>query len=103
MDKIAAPIPEAAALVGLGVSTLRRLYIKTGLVVPVDLGGRGLSILLDDLRAAIKRRAAEQVADPTQIKHRNAGGQKAALGIAPNPWGRKGKPAEVARKAARKS
>ena len=92
MDKIAAGIPEAAALVGLGVSTLRRLYIKPGLVVPVDLGGRARSIILAELRAAIERKAAEQRADPTVGKLRNAGAQLAAEGRVANPYGRAGRP-----------
>jgi hypothetical protein len=91
-DKIADTVARCADMLNLGTSTFRREYIDTGLVTPVDLGGRGLSIILSELHAAVARRAAEQIADPTKKKLRNAGAVRAAKGDVSNPWGRKGKP-----------
>jgi hypothetical protein len=97
MDKIAAAIPVAAELVGISESALRNNFIRTGLVVPVDLGGRGESIILADLRAAVERKAAEQRADPSLKKMRNSNATQLAAGRPPNPYGRAGKPKKAAR------
>jgi hypothetical protein len=95
--KIADTVARCADMLNLGTSTFRREYIQTGLVKPVDLGGRGLSIILAELHSAVARRAAEQRADPSKKKLRNAGAVRAARGDVSNPWGRKGKPKKLAR------
>jgi len=89
-EKIADTVARCADMLNLGTSTFRREYIETGLVTPVDLGGRGLSIVLSDLRAAVARRAAEQLADPTKKKLRNAGAVRAAKGDISSPGKPKG-------------
>jgi len=98
MEKIAVPIPEAAVLLGISVSTLRRQYIATGLLFPVDLGGRAESILISELNTAAERKAQEQRADPSLKKLRTSNAALVAAGRVPNPWGRRGKPKSSARR-----
>jgi hypothetical protein len=91
-DKIADSIPNSAASIGISTGQFRREFIATGLVTPVDLGGRGESILRSQLLAAVAKRTAEQVADPGKKKVRNGGAKLKARGVIGNPWGRHGRP-----------
>jgi hypothetical protein len=103
-EKIADTVVNSAALLGISVSQFRRVYLHTGLIVPVDLGGRSPSIILADLRAAVAKRQTEQ-ADPAGPKPppRSSGAVLAARNQKPNPYGRHGKPpAPAAAKAVRK-
>jgi hypothetical protein len=94
-EKIADSIANSAASIGISVSQFRRKYIATGLVVPVDLGGRSPSVLQAELRAAVAKHAAEQAADPTKKAARSGGAVLKARHRIGNPWGRHGKPAEA--------
>lgn len=94
-EKIADSIANSAASIGISVSQFRRKFITTGLVVPVDLGGRSPSILQAQLHAAVAKHTAEQAADPAKKAARSGGAVLAARGRIGNPWGRKGKPAEA--------
>jgi hypothetical protein len=101
LEKLADSVHNCAVSLGLGVATFREQFIKSGLVTPVDLGGRGESIIISELKAAIEKRAAEQKADPSLKQPRSAGAKLAAEGRIGNPLGfngkgvSKGKPAKV--------
>jgi hypothetical protein len=102
-DKLTLNLKDAAEYLATSRSNLRRRFIVTGLVQLIDLGGRSPHILRSQLDAAVLKIAADQAADPSLFKARSGGAQLKARGIVGNKWGRHGKPAEVARKAARKS
>lgn len=91
-EKIADSVANSAALLGISVSQFRRLYIFTGLVTPVDLGGRAESILRSQLVAAVNQRAAEQIADPSKKTARSGGAVLKREGRIGNKYGRLGKP-----------
>jgi predicted DNA-binding transcriptional regulator AlpA len=56
VEKLAVSIPEAAQIVGVSRARFYKLWVHEGLITPVDLGARGNSVILDDLRAALQKR-----------------------------------------------
>jgi predicted DNA-binding transcriptional regulator AlpA len=62
IEPIAIPIRKAAEIVGCSRPQFYKHWIGRGLVKPVDLGARGKSIILEQLRAAIAAEVARQQA-----------------------------------------
>jgi predicted DNA-binding transcriptional regulator AlpA len=60
IEKMAVSIPQAAQIVGVSRAKFYSMWINEGLVKPVDLGARGRSVLLEELKAAIYARAHQQ-------------------------------------------
>lgn len=57
-EPLTVPLQNAHELLGSGSrSQFRKTFVDTGLVVPVDMGARGLSVLVDEVRAAVRKRA----------------------------------------------
>jgi hypothetical protein len=57
IEPIAIPISKAHLMVGCSQSTFYKFWIGEGLVKPVDLGGRGQSVIVDEVKAAMLKRA----------------------------------------------
>jgi predicted DNA-binding transcriptional regulator AlpA len=57
IEKLAVSIPQAAQIVGVSRAKFYAMWVNQGLVTPVDLGARGRSVLMDELRAAVNARA----------------------------------------------
>lgn len=60
IEPIAVSIPQAAQIVGVSRAKFYQHWINGGLVQPVDLGARGRSVRLDELRAAVQTLAQQQ-------------------------------------------
>jgi hypothetical protein len=97
LSSLTLDIAAAAAYVHSSRSAFRRRFINTGLLQPIDLGGRSPCVLRSKLEEAVLKIAAEQAADPSLRKLRSGGAVLAARKTPGNPWGRNGKPADVAR------
>lgn len=54
---LAVSIARAAEMIGISRSQIYKEFIWTGELPTADLGARGKSVLVDDLQAAIRRRA----------------------------------------------
>lgn len=59
-DSIAVPCRKAAQLVGISRTQFYKRFVWTNLVQTYDLGGRGRSVKVDELRAAVEKLAADQ-------------------------------------------
>lgn len=58
LKPIAIPLARAHELVGCSRTQFSKVWVDGGLVKPLDMGGRGLSVLLSELETAIEKRAA---------------------------------------------
>lgn len=96
IEKIFGSRRYCADLYDMSVQTLDRVFIKPGLVTLVDLGARGDVIRLSQLAEAVARKEAEQAADPSLKTVRSGAAKLKKDGRKGNPWGCKGKPADVA-------
>jgi hypothetical protein len=55
---ITVPLARAHELLGSGTRTqFKKVFVDTGLIQPVDMGGRGLSVIVSELEAAVLKRA----------------------------------------------
>jgi hypothetical protein len=57
IEPIAVPLSKGHLLVGCSQSSFYKTWIGEGWVQPVDLGGRGESVIIDEVRAAMRKRA----------------------------------------------
>lgn len=57
VEPIAVPLSKGHELVGVSQSSFYKIWIGEGWVEPVDLGGRGQSLLVAEVRAAAIKRA----------------------------------------------
>jgi hypothetical protein len=55
-EPVAIPLVRAHELVGCSRTQFAKIWVESGLIQPVDLGGRGRSVILAELQAAIKKR-----------------------------------------------
>jgi hypothetical protein len=93
---VAGHAKDGAAALGISVPAWRRDWINTGRIPTYDFGGRGESFLWADFHAAVAKVAAEQAANPALKQPHSTGGKLKAAGRVGNPWGKNGKPADVA-------
>jgi hypothetical protein len=57
---ITVPLMRAHELLGSGSrSQFKKVYVDTGLVKPIDVGARGLSVVIDEVHAAVRQRIAD--------------------------------------------
>ncbi|MGO9717256.1 MAG: hypothetical protein ACLPV2_09815 [Steroidobacteraceae bacterium] len=57
IEPLAVPLSKGHLLVGVSQSSFYAKWIGEGWVKPVDLGGRGQSVLVEEVRAAMRKRA----------------------------------------------
>ncbi len=57
IEPIAVPLMAAGDLVGCSRTQFKKIFVDEGLVRPVDLGARGLSVIVSELRDAVHKRA----------------------------------------------
>jgi hypothetical protein len=57
IEPLAVPVAKGHLLVGGSQSSFYKIWIGEGWVKPVDLGGRGQSVIVDEVKAAMRRRA----------------------------------------------
>lgn len=69
-DLIAVPIREAARLVGVSRVQFFKRYVWTGVVPVYDLGGRGKSVKLAELRAVVEATPPAQARDEKRAERR---------------------------------
>jgi hypothetical protein len=55
---IAIPLMQAHQLVGCSRTQFKKIFVDGDLIVPIDLGGRGLSIIVAEVEDAVLKRAA---------------------------------------------
>lgn len=56
---ITVPLMNAHHLVGSGSRTqFKKVFVDSGLVKPVDMGARGLSVIVAEVEDAVRKRAA---------------------------------------------
>lgn len=54
---IAIPLTNAHALVGCSRTQFKKIFVDGGLIEPVDMGARGLSVLVAEVEDAVRKRA----------------------------------------------
>jgi hypothetical protein len=84
IEPLAVPVAKAHLLIGCSQSTFYKIWIHEGWVAPVDLGGRGRSVIVDELRAAMQKRAEAIRAGAIVPPIRSARGKRkacAAIGL----------------------
>jgi hypothetical protein len=64
IDPLAVPVSQAHKLVGGSRSQFYKVWIGEGWVKPIDLGGRGESVIVREVEDAIRHRA-EQIRSGT--------------------------------------
>jgi hypothetical protein len=57
IEPLAVPVAKAHLLVGCSQSTFYKIWVGEGWISPVDLGGRGQSVIVDEVREAMRKRA----------------------------------------------
>jgi hypothetical protein len=78
---ISIPLVRAHELVGAGSRTqFKKIFVDTGLVEPVDMGARGLSVLVAEVEDAVRKRAAMIRSGEIVPPIRSSRGKKAAVG-----------------------
>ena len=77
---LSVPLARAHEVVG-GISRTQfaKVYVHSGEVEPVDLGARGLSVFVDELEAAVRRRAEKIRSGELVPPIRSSRGKKRAL------------------------
>jgi hypothetical protein len=77
---ISIPLVRAHELLGSGSRTqFKKIFVDSGLVTPVDLGGRGLSVIVAELEAAVQKRAEAIRSGEIIPPVRSARGRKLAI------------------------
>jgi hypothetical protein len=56
---IAVPVSQAHKLVGGSRSQFYKVWIAQGWIKPIDLGGRGASVIVDEVKQAVRNRAEQ--------------------------------------------
>jgi hypothetical protein len=79
-EPLAVPVSKGHLLVGVSQSSFYAKWIGEGWVMPVDLGGRGQSVIVDEVRAAMRKRAEGIRSGAIVPPIRSARGKKAAVG-----------------------
>jgi hypothetical protein len=57
IEPLAVPVSKGHQLVGGSQSSFYKIWIGEGWVKPVDLGGRGQSVIVEEVKAAMIKRA----------------------------------------------
>jgi hypothetical protein len=57
IEPLAVPVAKGHLLVGGSQSSFYKIWIGEGWVKPVDLGGRGQSVIVEEVKAAMRKRA----------------------------------------------
>jgi hypothetical protein len=58
IKRLTMPLVEAHELVGSGSRTqFKKIFVDSGLVKPVDMGARGLSVIIAEVEDAVRKRA----------------------------------------------
>lgn len=78
IEPIAVPISKGHLLVGCSQSSFYKIWIGEGWVKSVDLGGRGESVLVSEVRAAALKRAEAIRAGEIVPPVRSARGRRSA-------------------------
>jgi hypothetical protein len=55
---IAIPLMQAHLLVGSSRTQFKKIFVDGGLIDPVDMGARGLSVIVAEVEEAVRKRAA---------------------------------------------
>jgi hypothetical protein len=55
---IAIPLMHAHQLVGCARTQFKKIFVDEGWVKPVDMGARGLSVIVAEVEEAVRKRAA---------------------------------------------
>jgi hypothetical protein len=55
---IAIPLQDAHQLVGCARTQFKKIFVDEGWVKPVDMGARGLSVIVAEVEEAVRKRAA---------------------------------------------
>ncbi len=58
LKPIAIPLMRAHQLVGSSRTQIKKIFVDGGLVDPVDMGARGLSVIVSEVEEAVRKRAA---------------------------------------------
>lgn len=82
IEPIAVPISKGHLLVGCSQSSFYKIWIGEGWVRPVDLGGRGESVLVSEVREAALKRAEAIRAGNIIPPVRSARGRRSAQSVA---------------------
>jgi hypothetical protein len=58
INPLTVPLMNAHELVGSGSRTqFKKVFVDSGLVKPVDMGARGLSVIVEEVKDAVRKRA----------------------------------------------
>jgi hypothetical protein len=55
---IAIPLMQAHQLVGCSRTQFKKIFVDGDLIEPVDMGARGLSVIVAEVEEAVRKRAA---------------------------------------------
>jgi hypothetical protein len=58
INPIAMPLMRAHELVGCSRTNFKKIFVDEGWVKPVDMGARGLSVIVAEVEDAVRKRAA---------------------------------------------
>ncbi len=79
LKPITVPLMNAHELVGSGSRTqFKKVFVDTGLVKPIDMGARGLSVIVAEVEAAVLKRAEDIRSGKLVAPVRNSRGKRPA-------------------------
>jgi hypothetical protein len=82
VKRITIPLNEAHQLVGSSRTQFKKIFVDGGLIDPVDMGARGLSVIVAEVEEAVRKRAAMIRSGEIVPPIRSSRGKRAAAAAA---------------------